>query len=447
MKVLLYNAFCVMLCLCCSDMEVKWVKTIQPAGPGAYVCNDIFTGNKGAVVVTGSYCAPDQIPGCFTAQYDGNGDLTWYDVYSGEPEEITYGLGLGVMHSQMQDTISETYVLCQARQAGEPGRLVLVKYSEGGALQWERTVKSGIENMYGELMLDMHGNVLMCAWLSIAGEPDNIFLAKVDPAGELMWLTTYAHPSFNIRDVHFDMRTGEQVIVGGIADLSRDFFYLRYGEQGDLQTLNIVDLEGIEQTCAAVRLSSEGTVYLTGTSVSDTSRDDYVTVALDMKDSLLWVQYYDSDGFDDAATAMTIDEAGNVYVTGICTDERGRTKIVTLGYGADGTQDWVSTYRGAHDENAEPYALYPAYIDYMTRGVASNFYLTGRVGSDVLILKHNTGGLYTWAHRQKGEKGSTYSPAGVSYHSLAMAETSEKGPGALICRYGKAERWGCARWD
>lgn len=438
-----------MLCLCCSDMEVKWVKTIEPAGPGAYVCNDIYSGRMGAmggVVVTGSFCAPDQIPGCFTAQYNGNGDLKWHDIYTGEPEEITYGLALGVMHSQMQDTTSDTYVLCQARQAGESGRLVLLKYSGEGTLQWERTMKRGIENMYGELMLDMHGNVLVCAWLSIYGEPDNVFLSKVDPAGEIMWSTTYAHPSFNIRDVHFDMRTGEQIIVGGIVNISQDFFYLRYGE-GVLQTLNIVDLEGIEQTCAAVRLGNNGSVYLTGVCANDTSNDDYVTVALDNRDSLLWVQYYDGDGLDDAAAAMTVDETGNVYVTGTCTDERGRTKIVTLGYDANGTQNWVSTYRGAPDESAEPYALYPTYIDYMTRGVASNFYLTGRVGSDALILKHNTGGLYTWGHRQKGERGSTYSPVGVAHYCLAIAETSERGPGALVCRYGKAERWGCARWD
>ncbi|UCC12542.1 MAG: SBBP repeat-containing protein [candidate division WOR-3 bacterium] len=446
MKVLLINAFCLMLCLCCSEMEVKWVQNIQPAGRGTYVCNDIASGYGGAVMVTGSFCGPDQIPGCFTALYDGNGDLTWHHIYTGEPGEITYGLALGWGSLAMQ-TKPENYVLCQARRPDEAGRLVVLKYDNEGNLQWERTVKSGIENMYGELMLDMQGNVVVCVWLSILGEPDNIFLAKVDPEGTLLWSTMYAHPSFYIRDVHFDMRTGEQIIVGGIADVSEDFFYLRYGEQGNLQSLTIVNLESKEQACAAVRLGANGSVYLTGASESDTSYKDFVTAMLDAKDSLVWVQYHDGDKHDDAATAIAVDEAGNAYVTGMSTDDYGRTRIVSMGYDVDGNKKWMSTYIGSKDENAVPYALFPPYLDRMLKDRAQYFYLTGRVGNDILILRHGTGGLYTWAHREKSKQGGTYSLAGVAYNSLIIAETSERGPAALICRYGKAEQWGCARWD
>ncbi len=446
MKVILCSVVCLLLCVGCSDMEVKWVQDIQPAGRGTYVCNDIASGYKGAVLVTGSFCGPDQIPKCYIAQYNDSGDLKWHHVYTGEPDEITYGLALG-KYGQALDTTSAIYVLCQARRLGQAGRVVLLKYDGGGTLQWERTVKSGIENMYGELMLDMYGNVQVCAWLSILAEPDNIFLAKVDPDGDIMWSTTYAHPSFYIRDVHFDMRTGEQTIVAGIADVSQNLFYLRYGEQGDLLTLNIVDLDGQEQTCAAVRLGANGSVYLSGASESDTSYKDFVTAMLDAKDSLVWVQYHDGDKHDDAATAMAIDEAGNAYVTGMCTDDHGRTRIVSIGYDSSGTTRWKSTYRGAKDENAVPYALFPPFLDRMRKDQARYFYLTGRVGNDILILKHGTGGLYTWAHREKSDQGSTYSPVGVAYHSLAIAETSERGPSALICRYGKTEQWGCARWD
>jgi hypothetical protein len=325
--------------------------------------------------------------------------------------------------------------------------VVLLKYDGGGTLQWERTVKSGIENMYGELMLDMHGNVQVCAWLSILGEPDNIFLARVDPEGELLWSTMYAHPSFSFRDVHFDMRTGEQIIVGGIANVSQDFFCLRYGEQGDLQSLTIVNLESKEQACAAVRLGANGSVYLTGASETDTSYTDFITVMLNAKDSLLWAQYHDGDGYDDAATAMAVDETGNAYMTGMSTDDHGHTRIISIGYDSIGTTKWKSTYRGEKDENAVPYALFPTYLDRMRRDQTKYFYLTGRVGNDILILKHGTGGLYTWAHREKGDQGSTYSPAGVAYNSLIIAETSERGPAALICRYGKTKQWGCARWD
>lgn len=434
-----------MLCLCCSDMEIKWVQTIEAAGEGAYVCNDINTAGND-IVVTGSFCALDEIPGCYTAQYDQHGDVLWYDIYTGEDQEVTYGLALAVTHGQTLDTTSEIYVLCQARRVDDTGRFTLLKYNGEGTLQWERTLKTGIRNMYGKLMLDMHGNVQVCAWLSILAEPDNIFLAKVDPEGNIMWSTTYAHPAFYIRDVHFDMRTGEQMIVAGIADISQDLFYLRYGEQGDLLTLNIVDLKGQEQTCAAVRLGTNGSVFLTGASARDSSNNDFVIAALDSMDNQLWVQYYDG-GYDDAPTAMAVDETGNVYVTGMSADERGRTKIATVCYDTVGTQKWTSTYRGAQDENAEPYALYPSFLDRTLRDGLRHFYLIGRVGNDVLILKHGSGGLYTWTHRQKGARGSTLSPAGVAHYCLAIAETSDKGPGALICKYGKAERWGCARWD
>jgi hypothetical protein len=427
-------------------MEVKWVQDIQPAGRGTYVCNDIASGQEGGMVVTGSFCAPDQIPKCYVAQYKENGDLAWHHIYAGEPDEITYGLALG-KYGQALDTTSTIYVLCQARRSGQTGRVVLLKYDGGGTLQWERSVKSGIENMYGELMLDMYGNVQICAWLSILTEPDNIFLAKVDPESSMLWSTMYAHPSFYIRDVHFDMRTGEQVIIGGIADVSQDFFCLRYGEQGNLLSLTIVNLESKEQACAAVRLGADGSVYLTGVSESDTTHKDFVTAKLDAKDSLVWVQYHDGYGHDDAAMAMAIDETGNAYVTGFSADDHGCTRIVSIGYDSSGTTKWKSTYRGVKDESAEPYALFPTYLDRMRQDQERYFYITGRVSNDILILRHGTGGLYTWAHREKSKQGGTYSPAGVAFLCLAIAETSEQGPAALICRYGKAEQWGCARWD
>ena len=64
-------------------------------------------------------------------------------------------------------------------------------------------------------------------------------------------------------------------------------------------------------------MDAAGNVYVTGESGGVGSGLDYATLKYDPSGKLLWEKRYNGPGnHDDGATAMAVDAAGNVYVTG-----------------------------------------------------------------------------------------------------------------------------------
>src|SRR5215216_5472703 len=60
-----------------------------------------------------------------------------------------------------------------------------------------------------------------------------------------------------------------------------------------------------------------------------------------------WVARYNGSlNGSDRATAMAVDAAGNVYVTGSSQVGEANSDYATIKYDANGNQLWVSTYNG-----------------------------------------------------------------------------------------------------
>ena len=60
-----------------------------------------------------------------------------------------------------------------------------------------------------------------------------------------------------------------------------------------------------------------------------------------------WVARYDGIANDkDVPQAITVDDAGNVYVTGASWDDFTQFDITTVKYDSDGNQLWIACYDG-----------------------------------------------------------------------------------------------------
>ena len=93
---------------------------------------------------------------------------------------------------------------------------------------------------------------------------------------------------------------------------------------------------------AAIAVDKSGNVYVTGSSQNGRT-SDYATIKYDSAGNQLWVAYYDGpeDG-EDGATALALDGAGNIYVTGWSQD--GIYSFATVKYDSAGNQLWVARY-------------------------------------------------------------------------------------------------------
>src|SRR5262249_6583331 len=100
---------------------------------------------------------------------------------------------------------------------------------------------------------------------------------------------------------------------------------------------------------AALAVDAKGNVYVTGSSFNTgSSYQDFATVKYDPGGKQLWVARYAGAGNGAVPTAIAVDDAGEVYVTGFSNDPDAdiESDYVTLKYDTDGNRLWYAIYPG-----------------------------------------------------------------------------------------------------
>lgn len=156
----------------------------------------------------------------------------------------------------------------------------------------------------------------------------------------------------------------------------------------------------------AITLDNNGNVIVTGRSIGVIGAGfDYVTIKYSPDGTQQWVQRYDNDGANtgDEATDIAVDQNGNVYVTGK-SGSGGATSFdyATIKYNSIGVQQWVQRYHftGDYGDIANAIAI----------DNSGNVYVTGQSGKavgnqddwDCATIKYNSNGVQQWVNRYSG---------------------------------------------
>ncbi len=146
----------------------------------------------------------------------------------------------------------------------------------------------------------------------------------------------------------------------------------------------------------AMVVDRQGNVHVTGWSHSLISGIDYATIKYNASGIQQWVVRYDLANGTDYASALAVDDSGNVYVTGQSWGSNGYYDYATVKYNASGIQQWVATYNGPGNNEDVAYAI--AVDD------AENVYVTGvsyglSSGYDFATIKYNSNGDIVWVRR------------------------------------------------
>ena len=320
------------------------------------------------------------------------------------------------------DTDGNVYVAGTSRSYGTVGDFLTIKYTGAGVPLWTNRF-DGAANNHDDVRraaVDASGNVYVTG-LSYNGNNYDIATLKYSSDGTPLWTNVF-NGSGNGEDQPEGMAVDASgnVYVTGMSWNGNDFDYvtLKYSAAGTQAWARYY--QGLEggghDEGTAVAVDAAGNVFVTGSSLSENGVYDYATLKYSSTGDQLWVNRYNgpSDGFD-TAVAIAVDGNGSVVVTGFSANSYGfnapyKWDYVTIKYTGDGSQLWLNRYNGPANSDDLPTA--------MTMDGAGNVYVTGYSSSgssqDYATVAYSSAGSLLWVNRYDGPAGGDDQPSAIA---------------------------------
>ena len=150
----------------------------------------------------------------------------------------------------------------------------------------------------------------------------------------------------------------------------------------------------------ALAIDDAGNIYVTGYSVGPVFTNDYATIKYDSLGTELWVVRYNGpDNGDDIAFDLGLDNTGNIYVTGYSADSNSVFDYATVKYDSSGAELWVARYNGPgnHWDRANALAIDDNSYIYVT-----GFGEGAGTDNDYATVKYDSAGNELWVARYNG---------------------------------------------
>jgi uncharacterized delta-60 repeat protein len=373
--------------------------------PSWDAANAVAVDRFGNIYVTGISTKLPYGVDCLTIKYDAAGKEIWAARYDGEAEGDDWGAAIAV------DDSGNVYVTGSSVGAGTLRDYVTLKYNSAGVLLWVVRY-NGPRNENDEafaLAIDKTGCVYVTG-ASVSNPNSDYVTVKYNAAGVTQWVARYggseqlggAASDLAVDDVGNVYVTG----VSAAAGTFTDYATVKYSSAGIEQWAARYDGgQNAEDWATALAVDRAGNVYVTGRSgIAQWSQTDYATIKYNSAGAEQWVARYNGPADDsDYANALAVDAAGNIYVTGGSWGAGAFSDYATIKYNSAGVQQWIDRYDGPISDYDVANAIVldgngNVYVTGESRKAGSVFYAV----DDYATIKYNANGIRQWIARYNG---------------------------------------------
>ncbi len=321
----------------------------------------------------------------FVSKQDAAGNFIWAVPGGGYNDDRALGL---CTDPQGNIIATGTYwsqiTFGQFTLSGNADHSFVVKIDPNGNFIWAITGGSTGDDHCYDAVTDAQGNIFVTGFLSnhygpvpgtaVFGNlpPINIndsiaYVARISPAGVWQWVRTFGGTDVERdNDIVLDS-AGNVYIAGGFYGVkpfgnfavastnnSRDIFVMKYDANGNFQWVTTTG-SALDDRANGIAIDNQQHLYLTGefrdhvmfgadtlNNYGGPSGRDIFVARMDLDGNWLWAKRAGSTSGGDAGRALTVNDDGNIFVTGQC---RGLVKFgndTTLQTGTDSIQAFVA---------------------------------------------------------------------------------------------------------
>jgi uncharacterized delta-60 repeat protein len=379
----------------------EWVARYNGPGNGWDKAYAIAVDNNGNVYVTGYSLGQGTSDDYATIKYNSNGQELWVARYNGPGNDFDVATAIAV------DNNGNVYVTGYSKGQGTDYDYATIKYNSNGQEEWvERYNGPGNgEDVATAIAVDNNGNVYVTGYSKGQGTYYDYAIIKYNSYGQEEWVERYNGPGngYDVATAIAVDNNGNVYVTGyslgqGTSD---DYATIKYNSNG--QQLWVARYNGPGDTvdvATAIAVDNNGNVYVTGYSYGQGPFSDYATIKYNSNGQQLWVKRYNEPGNrEDGATAIAVDNNGNVYVTGYSDRQFTSHDYATIKYNSYGQEEWVKRYNGPG--NGYDCATAIA-VDNNGNVYVTGYSLGQGTEYDYATIKYNSNGQELWVRRYNG---------------------------------------------
>ncbi len=391
------------LSLAHAQLDTAWARRYDGGRSDEDWVSDMYVDPAGCVYLAGTAVTGASYADIVVQKYLSDGTLDWTAVYDGAGADEDSASALAV------DAEGNVYVCGWCTEESTGLDLVTIKYDSGGTLVWASVF--GREGTGGDgaldICLDGSGRVLVTGFASDTSvrNIDYCTISYDSSDGDTNWVRFYNRTPENEDDVAVSICCdGDDYayVTGYSYDDGTDYDiatvkYRSDGERVWTRRFNNRPWLGDDYGAVVVYDPVTNSVLVGGTVYHEDHDYDYFTIKYSLTGDSLWARAYNrypANG-EDILSALTVDAAGNVYVTGTSCDDYTDYDICTVRYAGDGAPIWTARYDIAEGEDGGTHLVTDSLGHLFVTGYAES----NDFDIDLVTIKYDTGGAELWSYR------------------------------------------------